>query len=329
MHRLNITAVFGHTAVDSRNRAFATIGGEPVIDFTSAAPVRHTYGYVYGNIRFPDNVMWTLGVSHDDLDDVEIQVRKTNPKFGVQWNLTDNLRLRAAVFRMVTPLLVTNRTLSPTQVAGFNQLFDDGFGDSSWRRGVALDWRIRHGLFAGAEASWRDLDHPFVDTELGEAVFVKHREQSHRVYAYWLAMPQLALSTQLVYDLFKAERSRLTVEGDVPERLRTVSVPLTARYFHETGFFAGFGATYVTQKVERSPDALLGLAEGSERFFVLDASLGYRLPFRRGIISLAVNNLLDRKFRFQDDSFRSFRDEPTIGPYIPSRAVVGRVTLNF
>ena len=53
------------------------------------------------------------------------KVDKVNPKFGVEWNVTDDLVLRGAVFRNVKPALVNNQTLEPTQIAGFNQLFDD------------------------------------------------------------------------------------------------------------------------------------------------------------------------------------------------------------
>ena len=51
--------------------------------------------------------------------------RKPVPKVGLQWNITDNLRLRLAWFENVKSALAANQTLEPTQVAGFNQLFDD------------------------------------------------------------------------------------------------------------------------------------------------------------------------------------------------------------
>ena len=67
----------------------------------------------------------------------------------------------------------------------------------------------------------------------------------------------------------------------------------------------------------------------SEDFFVVDTSVGYRLPKRFGIVSLSVSNLFDQKFKYLDDSFREFRDTPTVGPYIPERLILGRITLNF
>jgi hypothetical protein len=40
-------------------------------------------------------------------------------------------------------------------------------------------------------------------------------------------------------------------------------------------------------------------------------------------------NLNDEEFDYQDDSFREFQDQPSTGPYIPSRTVMARITLNF
>jgi outer membrane receptor for monomeric catechols len=115
--------------------------------------------------------------------------------------------------------------------------------------------------------------------------------------------------------------------GVFPEKVVTYSVPFGLRYFHPSGFFAGVGATYVNQHVNRSDN--MGQPEGSTDFIVVDAAIGYRLPKRFGIMSLLVANLLDNKFKYQDDSFREFQDQPSIGPYIPDRQILARVTLNW
>jgi len=39
--------------------------------------------------------------------------------------------------------------------------------------------------------------------------------------------------------------------------------------------------------------------------------------------------VFDQDFDYQDDSYRTFENEPSIGPYIPDRSVMARVTLNF
>ena len=62
---------------------------------------------------------------------------------------------------------------------------------------------------------------------------------------------------------------------------------------------------------------------------MVDAAIGFRLPKRWGIVSLQVLNLFDKGFNYQDDSFREFSNEPTVGPYFPDRSVLGRITINF
>ena len=88
--------------------------------------------------------------------------------------------------------------------------------------------------------------------------------------------------------------------------------------------------TYVNQEVVRSPTAeLIGFADGQDDFVVVDASIGWRFPKRIGLATLTVRNAFNEKFRYQDDSFREFRDEPSASPYVPGRQVVGRATLYF
>ena len=64
-----------------------------------------------------------------------------------------------------------------------------------------------------------------------------------------------------------------------------------------------------------------------DTFVVFGAFAGYRLPRRAGIISVAIENLLDSGIRFQDDTFRS--NGPVTLLLAPERTVLGRVTLNF
>ena len=120
-------------------------------------------------------------------------------------------------------------------------------------------------------------------------------------------------------------------------------MPVTVRYFHPAGFFAGLSASYVQQQVE-----LLQFGEtketneiGSDNFVTLDMAIGYRLPKRLGILSVGVSNLLDEEFRFQDDNFRTStpirsdnlsRYPPDLGTFsnfIPDRTVFAGVTLSF
>jgi hypothetical protein len=54
----------------------------------------------------------------------------------------------------------------------------------------------------------------------------------------------------------------------------------------------------------------------------LDAFVGYRLPNRRGLLSLTADNLLDETFQFQDV-------DPTNPSLFPERLISFRFTLAF
>ncbi len=104
-------------------------------------------------------------------------------------------------------------------------------------------------------------------------------------------------------------------------------MPVTGTYFSPAGFFASISGTYVNQDVERS--SLATGADGDDSFYLVDASVGYRFPKRRGIASLGVSNIFDKEFEYLDDTYREFSADEVTGPYFPERIVMGRLTLNF
>jgi tetratricopeptide (TPR) repeat protein len=285
--------------------------------------------YIYSYLSMPQQVTWTLGMSHHDYDqDDEIDFDKYNPKLGLQWNLDDSVQLRAAWFKSVKPALASNRTLEPTQVAGFNQYFDDTNATKSERIGVGLDWTVQKNFLVGTEFTRRELETPkfqFISTTERDTLFLDGDEWSHRAYAYWMPANRWSTSLEAVYD--KYEGDELATDSNFPLEVTTITYPLSVQHFHPSGFFAGVSVTYVDQEVKRSTSATF--SDGDSEFTVTDLTLGYRFPRRMGNASLSVQNLTDRDFEYQDDSYREFQDEPSIGPYYPERTVMARITLNF
>ena len=317
----NLTTGFGYSDVD-RNYVDKSQSNKQQLSNKS--------GYVYGNFNFPSSVIWTAGISYDDFKHNALKVEKVNPKLGIQWNITKDLILRGAVFQFVKPALINNQTLEPTEVAGFNQLFDDANGTAAWTYAVGLDHRLMSNLFIGGEATWRELSSPLLNKQAQAKQLENLDEQTHRAYVHWLPIPEVALSVEFVYDKFSAEKGKIkTVQFGDPEKLVTYSVPFGVRYYHPSGAFASVGAAYVWQDVNRDEFNFRGFPSGSDDFFVVDAAIGYRLPKRFGIVSLSVSNLFDSKFKYQDDNFREFQDNASIGPYIPDRQILARVTLNW
>ncbi len=285
-----------------------------------------TRGYLYGYTRFPSVVQWTVGAGYDkheedayNYDDAQI-----SPKLGAKWDITKAVALRAAYIKSVKPGLSANRTLEPTQVAGFNQIFDDANGTKATRYGAGLDWRAARNVFTGLEATWRDIEHPNIVSSTIQ--FEDWNEQLHRLYAYWVPTARWSLGVEGAYDMFESN----SLDISRPRNVTTFTAPVRLQYFHPSGWFASLVTTYVDQTVENNnlapPPATIQL---DSKFTVTDFALGYRLPKRAGIASITVQNLFDRSFDYQDNSYRAFQDVSITTPYQPERVVMGRVTLSF
>src|SRR5262249_488501 len=173
--------------------------------------VRHVNFYLYSYINFFRNVTFTLGGSTDffDTDSTSTQSKdQFNPKFGIIWEPIPGTTLRAAAFRVLKRTLTTDQTLEPTQVAGFNQFYDDLDSTESWRYGGAIDQKFSENIFGGVEFSKRDLTVPFrVVTPAGDSLQrADVNEYLGRTYLFWTPHPWLALSAEYQYERFKDQK---------------------------------------------------------------------------------------------------------------------------
>ncbi len=281
--------------------------------------------YLYSNFTYPGIVDATFGLSYDSTRMlVDTKIDKVNPKFGLQWNLTDILRLRFAWFETVKSALIANQTLEPTQVAGFNQLFDDPNGTRSRRAGIGLDAHFSKKLYGGFEVSERDLKVIFADEMATLLTVEKQQERLYRSYVYWLPHAYWTVNGEFQFERYTRD---VTNKDDIslPRQIQTLSAPLAINYFHPSGFFGKFTTTYVQQKLERLEAATL--RSGTSDFVLFDAAIGYRLPQRRGIISLEGRNLSDEHFFYRNINFNL--SEAITPRFIPTRTFFARVTLNF
>ncbi|MGH8523603.1 MAG: TonB-dependent receptor domain-containing protein, partial [Gammaproteobacteria bacterium] len=250
--RFNLTAGFGiyETEVD-RSSTFTFDDRFFFLDAVEFDRKRHS-AYLYGNVNWPKDLVWTFGVSYDGLDQGDTDVvGAVNPKLGLQWDLTQSIRLRAAFVETGKQALLGNQSIEPTEVAGFNQFFDDLPGTEARRYGAGLDVRLGEKLYGGVEGSRRDLEVPFVFINGPPSDRAEWKEGLYRGYLYWTPSPRWAASAEYRLDTFK----QATLDLD------TISVPLSIRYFHPAGFFARLGATYVRQEIA---DLFVVVTEGDD-----------------------------------------------------------------
>jgi tetratricopeptide (TPR) repeat protein len=321
---VNLVGGTGYFNIDSK-RLVTVVFNQPSGPFTSSTPrdldVNHTNVYLYSYLNFLKTVTFTLGFSADffDTDNTASEDRdQFNPKFGIIWNPWPSTTLRAAVFRVLKRTLITNQTLEPTQVAGFNQFFDDLDSTESWRYGVALDQKFSSTIYGGMEFSKRDPNVPLflVTPTTSQLLRVDWNEILGRAYLFWAPHPWLALSGEYQYE--RAEEDNRLNFGF--EEVTTHRVPLGVRLFHPSGFSLSLRGMYVHQDGKFQPRGSACCMPGEDDFWIVDAALSYRLPKRYGFITVGATNLFDHEFKYQETDIRN----PTIQP---ARAGFARITL--
>jgi tetratricopeptide (TPR) repeat protein len=281
--------------------------------------IRHTNLYMYSLINYPKSVAWTIGGSADFLDGAIEDSDQFNPKLGLTWNPFPATTLRTAVFRTLKRTLTSSQTIEPTQVAGFNQFFDDGEGTDSWHYGIAIDQKFTATVYSGAEFSRRDMDVPFFNRYL-QVQEVDWEENLARAYLYWTPHKLLAISGEYGYERLKRDSEHVGAEEFT--KIETHRISLGTNFFHPSGFGAGLKATYLDQEGDFGNPKDETLVPGSDNFWVVDAAISYRLPKRFGIITLEAKNLLDEEFKFQDT-------DPANPHIYPERLIFAKFTLAF
>lgn len=221
-------------------------------------------------------------------------------------------------FRTIRPNLVVEETIEPTQIAGFTQFLDDLNESTATTYGLGLDIDLGNGTYAGAEVRRRRLTVPGRSPFDGEpAETFRQNERAYEVYLYKALSANWAAGATLQIEEIQ------TPERGPPFSLKTISLPLDVRYFHESGFFAALGPTVFRQNISSS-------AKEESSGIVVNAAAGFRLPGRRGLVSLEARNLFNEDFQYQDIAYVT-ADVNTIpeARFRPRRTILGRLTLNF
>jgi len=345
---INLIAGIGNYDIDVEQLFFEAlfIDSEPVIDpklnSDNIKPYnfarKKSNAYFYTNIVYPQNLIWTLGISYENFKEVNYKLSKLYPKFGLLWNIDNNTQLRFAAFRTIKPALIVDQTIEPTQVSGFNQFLDDHNGTRSRQFGVGFDKRLTNNLHVGIEALRRDTKTPIFDKKNSSFIFDYNEEGQqniYRAYLYWIPAPRWTVGFQYQYEKYTHNRQSKDSNPDSPTRLETTALPLKIHYSGPMGFFSELEGTYVHQNVVRTSigsgedEAPPTLDSGKEKFFLLNSTIGYHFAKNRGIFRIVGLNLLDEKFKFQDMNFFTTETENPYPYFIPERILSAQITLNF
>ncbi|MCK5277078.1 MAG: TonB-dependent receptor, partial [Cyclobacteriaceae bacterium] len=313
--KVNLIIGIGHFQSD-RKSTQVIIPEPPEVDKVN---IEHTNPYVYSQFNILDNLLGTIGASIDFFDGKFADRNQFNPKFGLTWNILPETTLRVAVFRVLKRTLISNQTIEPTQVAGFNQFFDDGNGTDAWRYGAAIDHELNKNLYSGLEFSKRDLNIPYEDLTF-QIEEVAWEEYFGRAYIF--LTPHRWISASLEYQYERMERDSEFVGFESIKTLNTHKIPFGFNFFHPSGISMGFKIAYIDQNGEFGDPRFGAVEDDSDQFWLVDAVISYRLPKRYGIITVEAKNLLDEEFRFQDI-------DPSSPEIPPERLILGKITISF
>ena len=258
--------------------------------------------YSYAQFELPYNLIATVGLSGDFVDNSAADRDEINPKLGLTWQPTDSTLIRGAIFKTVGRVFLNRQTIEPTTVAGFNQFFNDALSSMVWTYGIGLDQIFSDRLFGGIQFMYRDLDSPYTTFSELEGIPVEAEEQRQEqigsAYLYWAPLSWASLGFEYFYEDFSQDE--LDIGGIFGVKgVTTQWFAPQIRVFLPSGFSARIQANYVDQ--ERDFDEYIPLsAVKSDQFWQVDLGLSYRLPKRYGMITLGVNNLFDDEFNFID-----------------------------
>jgi Tfp pilus assembly protein PilF len=304
----------------------------PFIEFftdTVSLAFEDLTGYIYSDFDLGSQWRVTLGASATSSEGRSFDEDQINPKVGVVWRPSNGTTLRAAAVRTLQPSTFSRSNiqpyLEPTEVSGFNQFFSGVAGEDVKRYGVAIDQEFSDNVRAGLEASKREIEIPVTVPGPPDQSFVFDTEERNgRAYVFWTpaGVRNVALRAEYQYDEQLME--------EFPEfgttSLETRRVPLGISYFSRSGLSVDLLATHVDQEgefLEFLPvPPFVNTFTDDDQFWVVDASLSYRLPKRYGLVTLTAKNLLDEEFKFQDI-------DPSNPTLLPERMVLLRVTIDF
>ncbi|NNG02078.1 MAG: tetratricopeptide repeat protein [Desulfobacteraceae bacterium] len=258
-----------------------------------------SYAYAYATTTPSKKILWTVGLSFDAYnDDQHDDQRLFNPKTGLIWAPTHQTTFRAAVFKTFRKQLLTDQTIEPAQIAGFNQFYKDTVSTEAWAYGAGIDHEFTDNLFGGAEFVRRDLNSPYLDTTAdNRSVDRDIREYLIHSYLYWTPLSWMSAKLEYFSEDNQYDDNRPVRYGF--SRLITHRVPLGIDLFHQKGYSAGFKVTYVEQSGEFG-NIDTGFSHDEDVFWTADAALSYRFPKRLGQITFEARNLFDESFHYQD-----------------------------
>jgi hypothetical protein len=237
----------------------------------------------------------------------------------------------------------TKEDLVVKRAGGFNQLPDDLDLTDSWNYAAAYNHRFSQDLIAGVSSIYRKLETKLEILDISSqppssSIQTIEYDDTHAdLWLNWTPNLHWALGVLYSYNRYDLEQGYQGTDTGVlvPDgvlRLETHKMPTSISYFHPSGFSTKLTATYFDQQGNFIDRTGRITQQGEDRGLITDLVFSYRLPKRRGSVSLGVNNLFDKRLNFEDrDSYDASNpiNSALPSPFAVERVVFGTISLNF
>jgi hypothetical protein len=255
----------------------------------------------------------TLGLSYDSvsyqdtLSGERFDIARWNPLAGAAVLLAPSTVLRVAAFRNVNNDISGART-SPTTVSGFVVARNEFPTAIRKEAGLSLEHAWSR-VFVGARGFVRDTLVPSLK-EAGTSIVPDADEESRggTAYANWQVARRLTLFAADTY-----ARSDTVAYVRLDNQARG-----GFSFVHEIGVVARVFVGYFTQRF--TDTAVKDLPESS--FPVVNSEITYEFANKQGLLTLLVNNVLERDFRFAVEGV-------SVAPPQPVRRMLATVRWRF
>lgn len=290
--------------------------------------------YTYSTWHLAEWLDVTLGGNYTQLELADISIPppfssntrtidKFNPKAGLTFYITPSTIFRTAYFETMGPAGIFDlENIEPTLVAGFNQLIDEIPGTDSKTIGIGIDQKISKWTYLGIEARHKEstVDLGIADSilnldgstsNISPTTITEQETKLDQLTGYFYKVLHKTLTGTLDYTVSQPEDELFSNENT------THRIKIGFNYFHPKGWFAKTSGTWRTQDIIG-----FGIPKDGERdFWLVDASIGYQLPKRYGVVALTVTNIFDQDFLYEPIGIDAL--------FLPRRSVNFKFTLNF
>jgi Tfp pilus assembly protein PilF len=261
-------------------------------------PARSYTFYLLDYWKISRNLLIELGLFQDIVKSPRwgfaepIYQNKRSPRLGVNYMVTDSHTLRLALQESVNSHYSRSPTsLVPPTVAGFPWQVNTSSGDLVREAGLSWEAQWNAKTFSVVRMDALRADHPHYDVDSNG----KTRRDQHMYHRYQISFTLNRILGQYYGLSLGALAKKFDPTWQTSYDYKEFNAFAKLVFWHPSGWWAWINPLLVKQDLT---DPTL---RGGNLFGLLNASIGYQFPGKRGVASLEVDNVFNRHFNYTVD----------------------------